>query len=244
MIKKWICIVVVACGFWSCEKESGSNCGAPPTVPVISWDEPVTEGQDLVLRARGNGEHNYKWEGPDNFTATGQVVEIESVQVEQTGTYTASVSLGNCSPVFNSAYLEVEPLPLPCELPENQLEIQSKAALVASSIACDLDNQEGNYTFSAIFGDSGQEIEVIVRFGHSEAPAYAKSYTLQNLNKNVHEAAVELIRGDTSFTAFSSRVYVRRTSTGFTTHLCNMPFRSTLDGNSIVVASAMIRCYY
>ena len=89
--------------FFSC----GDECGSPPPVPVISYDDPVYEGDYLVMTARGGTDHIYTWSGPNNFSAEGRIQEFENVQVFHSGDYVVTVQEDGCSGITNTNKLTV-----------------------------------------------------------------------------------------------------------------------------------------
>jgi hypothetical protein len=242
MLKKPWMVILLALLVVGCEKGDG-NCGSPPPVPLISWDEPVVEGQPLVIQARGDNEDEYKWIGPGNYQGEGRVLEFDAIQVAQSGTYTVQLKQGDCSPIFNSAYLEVEPLPLPCNPSANTLTIGQGVKRSFDEIHCELPASAVYYTIrSTINGSGADKINLAIRLGHSFPPTFNRSYAVSSSSLNQNEVGAELERNDTLYHASSGRVYVRVTVDGFTAHFCDLLFRASLNESVLLTASATIAC--
>ncbi len=76
---------------------------ALPDAGMASSNSPVCIGDDLQLSVESVFGATYAWEGPDGFTATTRAPSITGVTSDADGSYTVTVTVGNCSSVYTTA---------------------------------------------------------------------------------------------------------------------------------------------
>ena len=105
--------------------------------PSVTLPTPLVEVCELgtfSIRAGGLNFLDYEWTGPDGFTFSGRTVVIESVQLDQAGTYTVrSVRNGGCFSTPVSVELDLRPadvgtslLPVAAVCPSDTLELSAE----------------------------------------------------------------------------------------------------------------------
>lgn len=217
------------------------QCGSPLPVPVISHEEILYEGEEVVLTARGNESHDYTWQGPNGFRATGQIQILENAQVYDGGNYTVIVSKEDCSGVSNTTFLEILPLPVPCQPEANTVrfaELPGQAvvdAQPATGIAPDINL----YQIVA----SSSNGEVIITFPSADSPRYNRSYLTGSektaLTENEVEILVKTGNPSQTYLASSGRLYVRFHSSGYHVYFCGLQFR---DGSDVLTGTGHLDC--
>lgn len=69
-----------------------------PEVPVLSSNSPVCSGDTLTLNALSTSSNvSYDWQGPNNFSASGQHISRPSVPYDGRGTYKSIVTMNGCT---------------------------------------------------------------------------------------------------------------------------------------------------
>ncbi|MEM6318198.1 MAG: T9SS type A sorting domain-containing protein [Bacteroidota bacterium] len=79
---------------------------------VIEGDSAVCVGNTLQLKEVGEGGQNYFWTGPNGFTATDSIVNLNDANSANAGSYTLRVDNGNGCTVEQNVEVRVNPLPL------------------------------------------------------------------------------------------------------------------------------------
>ena len=82
---------------------------ALPNAGMASSNSPVCIGDDLQLSVESVFGASYAWEGPNGFTANTRAAGITSVDRNAEGNYTVTVTVGNCSSVYNTPVKILEP---------------------------------------------------------------------------------------------------------------------------------------
>ncbi|MCS6905083.1 MAG: T9SS type A sorting domain-containing protein, partial [Bacteroidia bacterium] len=84
----------------------------PPSMPIISSNSPICEGQQLLLTANTlSGNYQYLWQGPNEFESSAPNVLINNVRLAAAGTYSLTLVSGNCTSATAVTEVEVRPLP-------------------------------------------------------------------------------------------------------------------------------------
>ncbi|RME89851.1 MAG: HYR domain-containing protein, partial [Candidatus Hydrogenedentota bacterium] len=69
----------------------------PPTLNLTTTSNDPCEGEDLILTVTPVTGASYSWSGPNNFSSTAQNPVITNSSVSNSGTYTVTVSSGQCT---------------------------------------------------------------------------------------------------------------------------------------------------
>jgi hypothetical protein len=72
------------------------NIATAPSNPSITTNAPVCAGATLNLSGSTHTGASYSWAGPNGYTASGQFVSRSNVSLNDAGTYSLTVALGNC----------------------------------------------------------------------------------------------------------------------------------------------------
>ena len=86
------------------------NSGA--SLPTISGDASVCEGEDINLTTDFVVGGTYTWSGPDGFSSSAQNPTIPSATLAKDGQYTLIVSANGCDSGMGTFDVEVKPLPI------------------------------------------------------------------------------------------------------------------------------------
>ncbi|NCI46602.1 HYR domain-containing protein [Sediminibacterium sp. WSJ-3] len=81
--------------YYSTEKGSGT-CVLYSEPPVIAQANGANFAVGSTIKLFSNGGTQYFWNGPNNFSATGQTVSVNNAQLPSSGTYTVTVPFVNC----------------------------------------------------------------------------------------------------------------------------------------------------
>ncbi|ADR23124.1 hypothetical protein MATR_30270 [Marivirga tractuosa] len=84
--------------------------GALPSA-TISSNDPICNGGILTLNSSDVGATDYKWRGPQGYTAEGITVEVDDFDVDKAGRYYLDVYSGDCIIETTSIVVEVIPSP-------------------------------------------------------------------------------------------------------------------------------------
>jgi gliding motility-associated-like protein len=85
---------------------SANGCSSTSTIDAVvnpiptttaSSNSPLCEGDDLNLDATPFTGASYSWVGPNNYSSTSQSPTITAASINETGTYTVTVSANGCS---------------------------------------------------------------------------------------------------------------------------------------------------
>jgi hypothetical protein len=83
-----------------------------PAAPFPTSNGPVCAGQSLTIRTLPVPDIVYEWKGPNGFTATGPIVELNPAAAEQSGVYEVRALSGNgCKSTPGIIRVEVIPIP-------------------------------------------------------------------------------------------------------------------------------------
>lgn len=83
-----------------------------PVPPTISSNSPVCEGGTLNLFASAIAGATYMWTGPNGFTSSAQNPVITNINQSAAGTYSVTVTVGQCSSTPASTTAIINPIPL------------------------------------------------------------------------------------------------------------------------------------
>jgi gliding motility-associated-like protein len=110
-------------GQYSVTVTSAAGCSimAVSSVTVLSLPSPtivstssICAASNLVLM--GLGGTSYLWSGPNSFSGVGQIQAINAIPIANSGVYTLSASIGNCTGVTTKS---ITVMPLPTEVAAN-----------------------------------------------------------------------------------------------------------------------------
>jgi PKD repeat protein len=101
------CINLFKNGGWF---ELCGNC-IPPNAPIASSNSPVCSGDTLKLTATNISNATYNWSGPNGFSSTQQNPVIPSSTVANSGAYSVTVTLNNCTSPFATTTATVNQRP-------------------------------------------------------------------------------------------------------------------------------------
>ncbi|MEM0999901.1 MAG: gliding motility-associated C-terminal domain-containing protein, partial [Bacteroidota bacterium] len=79
--------------------------------PSANYDALNCAGDTLFLTASGNPTHQYAWTGPNGFSATGANVIVPNAGPSANGSYTVSVTNGQCGATGSVVYNQINPIP-------------------------------------------------------------------------------------------------------------------------------------
>ena len=82
-----------------------------PTPPVLSNNSPVCEGSQLKLFASTIAGATYNWSGPNGFTSSQQNPLINNATLLDAGSYSVTITVGQCSSNSTSTTVVVNPIP-------------------------------------------------------------------------------------------------------------------------------------
>ncbi|MFK7797397.1 MAG: gliding motility-associated C-terminal domain-containing protein, partial [Aureispira sp.] len=82
---------------------------ALPDAGMASSNSPVCIGDDLQLSVENVFGATYAWEGPNGFAASTRAASITGVDRDAEGSYTVTVTVGNCSSVYTTPVKILEP---------------------------------------------------------------------------------------------------------------------------------------
>ena len=82
-----------------------------PAAPVLSSNSPICAGTTLTLNAANVTGGSFNWSGPNTFSSTSQNPTITSATTAATGTYTATVTVANCTSASATIPVTVNPIP-------------------------------------------------------------------------------------------------------------------------------------
>ncbi len=82
------------------------------SVPELSSNSPVCQGDDLLLSAATVEGAVYNWSGPNGFSSNNQNPVIESISFINAGTYELTISVNSC-PTTSPGSINVEVVPAP-----------------------------------------------------------------------------------------------------------------------------------
>lgn len=108
-----------------------------PAAPVINTAAPVCENGPLLLRMNTVAGAIYSWSGPSGFTSNAQNPFLDSVRLNQSGIYTANVTVDGC--VSNSSAVNIAVMPEP-----------AAPTITSNSPVCV--NDQLNFTTNAVTG--------------------------------------------------------------------------------------------
>ncbi|MDW8157773.1 MAG: hypothetical protein RML72_02715, partial [Bacteroidia bacterium] len=83
-----------------------------PSTPQLLSNSPVCEGQNLKIQVQSGVDVRYEWKGPNGFTATGAVVELNPASASHSGIYEV-VALNNYGCLSPPAFLPVNVISIP-----------------------------------------------------------------------------------------------------------------------------------
>lgn len=86
------------------------NARPVPPAPSFVLSTPCAGG-DLQLTASGNAAHTYAWTGPNGFVSSLQNPLLANVGLSANGTYTVTVTNGNCSATGSVTVSTIVPVP-------------------------------------------------------------------------------------------------------------------------------------
>lgn len=106
-----------------------------PAAPVINLASPVCEYTRLVLRLNTVTGALYNWSGPGGFTSNAQNPLIDSIRLNQSGIYSANVTVDGCVSNNSSVNIAVVPKPLAPSVSSNSpVCLNDQLTLTASNI--------------------------------------------------------------------------------------------------------------
>ena len=82
-----------------------------PAAPVINTVAPICENGPLLLRLNTVTGAIYNWSGPNGFTSNAQNPYFDSVKLNRSGIYTASVTVDGC--ISNNSSVNINVIPEP-----------------------------------------------------------------------------------------------------------------------------------
>ncbi|WJK45483.1 gliding motility-associated C-terminal domain-containing protein [Chitinophagaceae bacterium DXS] len=85
-----------------------------PKVPVIKWNDPLCEGNDLLLSATSNTQGNilYSWTGPSGYSSLVQQPVIKNASyAANTGAYAVTATLNGCTSAPAATVVSVKEVP-------------------------------------------------------------------------------------------------------------------------------------
>ena len=115
----------------SVEASATASCTPPPTA---GNNGPICAGSDLILTASTVADATYSWTGPNGFTSTNQIPEIESATTAASGTYSVTVTVGACTSVPATTIVTVNATPAPTAGNNGPICAGSTLNLTASTV--------------------------------------------------------------------------------------------------------------
>ncbi len=109
-----------------------------PAAPVINTVAPICENGPLLLRLNTVTGAIYNWSGPNGFTSNAQNPYFDSVKLNRSGIYTASVTVDGCISNNSSVNINVIPEPTAPSISSNSpvcinTQLQFNAGAVAGA---------------------------------------------------------------------------------------------------------------
>lgn len=87
------------------------NVVNPPVTPDFTTNSPVCEGATLTLTGNTYPFVTYLWSGPNGFTGTGQIVNINPVTAAAAGNYSLQIAAAGCTSTATVHTVVVNPAP-------------------------------------------------------------------------------------------------------------------------------------
>lgn len=163
-----------------------NGCASPPSnvVSVGTTEQPLVniveaastacELGSVTFTAEGMSTMVYEWSGPDDFTATGRVITIEDLALENAGTYyVRAIRSEGCFSLPDSVELTVLPASVPTTL-QPVAAVCPSDTLILTSVATDGDR----YLFTGPNGLFFDRTEPTLRIA-PVVPAVAGQWTVQ-----------------------------------------------------------------
>ncbi|HEX2533764.1 MAG TPA: PKD domain-containing protein, partial [Chitinophagaceae bacterium] len=87
----------------------------PPVAPTVTGATTLCSGSTLTLNAAtaSAGSVTYNWSGPNNFSASGASMNIGSIPVNASGTYSVTATIAGCTSPAGTVQVTVNPTPVP-----------------------------------------------------------------------------------------------------------------------------------
>lgn len=82
-----------------------------PSAPNLSYSSPICVGETLELSANNVPGASYAWTGANSFAASVQNPTRSNIQLGDTGTYTATVTVNGCTSAPTNIKVSVNPVP-------------------------------------------------------------------------------------------------------------------------------------
>jgi len=82
-----------------------------PVTPIVSTNSPVCEGQNIQLSIPTVAGASYSWVGPNGFTSSLQNPVITDATMNDAGTYSVVVTVGQCSSIPATTSIVIKPVP-------------------------------------------------------------------------------------------------------------------------------------
>jgi hypothetical protein len=233
------------CIFSSCTKNSTTNNGGctKPSAPAVSSNSPVNTGASINLTASTVNNASYQWSGP-GFTSKVQNPVIQGAVPGMSGTYTCTVTVGNCTSDAGSANVTVNPPGQPCSVTPNTMTYSGNnypLTTVSLMPYClpngnkfeinGSDSAGGTIGMIAYFSSTPTKDGVYSVTDHTDPGPFEVYITIQvpKTSRNYHSLAGQL--------AF---VKVNGTSTGIS--LCSINFDNPAYMNDHMNVTANISC--
>ncbi len=124
-------------GCKSAEESTGVIINNKPSTPVITNVANACVGENVNLNTTFVPNASYSWTGPNSFSANTQNINLTSVTVNNSGTYSCLVTVANCSSDLGTSNLSVNSLPaapILSSFPVNKLCAGDSLQLFASFI--------------------------------------------------------------------------------------------------------------
>jgi gliding motility-associated-like protein len=121
-----------------------------PTAPTLSSNSPLCEGTDLQLFASSVAGAIYSWTGPAGFTSNQQNPVINNVASANAGTYSVTITVGQCSSLPATIGVVVKAIPASPTVGSNSPVCQAGTlSLTASNIPSATYNWTGPNGFTS-----------------------------------------------------------------------------------------------
>jgi hypothetical protein len=89
--------LVVSNGFCSAQNSTTVQVNPSPTLPFITSNSPLCGGDTLMASTSPQSGANYQWLGPNGYNSSLAGFTIANASTAASGTYSLSISIGNCT---------------------------------------------------------------------------------------------------------------------------------------------------
>ncbi len=104
-------VTITSGGCTSLAGTTAAVINAIPSAPVVSSNSPVCIAATISLSANTIAGASYSWTGPNGFTSTLQNPTIASAVAADSGTYSVTITVNNCTGPAGTTAVVVSPVP-------------------------------------------------------------------------------------------------------------------------------------